>query len=82
MPLSAPFPPSDSEMNPPPQVDADDAQRMRQGATQLDPFARVASNATSHDQFSRHYGPQFINCDIRTFPLEVLGKFPVRLITG
>ena len=55
---------------------------MRQGATQLDPFARVASNATSHDQFSRHYGPQFINCDIRTFPLEVLGKFPVRLITG
>jgi len=59
------------------EVDAGDAQRMRAGRAQLDPFARVATNRLDVDPFSRHYDAQFLNCDIRTFPMEVLGKFPV-----
>jgi mRNA (2'-O-methyladenosine-N6-)-methyltransferase len=53
------------------EVDADDAMRMRQGSAQLDPFAREATNSAG-DNFSRHYAPQFICCDIRTFPMQVL----------
>ena len=29
------------------------------------------------DAFVRHYESQFINCDIRTFPMQTLGKFTV-----
>ena len=59
------------------EVDAGDAERMRDGGAQLDPFARTATNRLGHDPFARHYESQFINCDIRTFPMPVLGKFPV-----
>jgi mRNA (2'-O-methyladenosine-N6-)-methyltransferase len=60
------------------EVDHTDAQRMRQGSAQLDPFARTATNRVDDDPFSRHYESQFVNCDIRTFPMQTLGKFPVR----
>ena len=50
---------------------------MRDGQGPLDPFARLASNRPNSNMFSRHYESQFINCDIRNFPMEVLGKFPV-----
>uniref|UniRef100_A0A7S4B4V4 Uncharacterized protein n=1 Tax=Chrysotila carterae TaxID=13221 RepID=A0A7S4B4V4_CHRCT len=59
------------------EVDAADAQRMREGRAQLDPFARTATNRIDTDPFSQHYDAQFVNCDIRTFPMQVLGKFPV-----
>ena len=59
------------------EVDAEDTMRMRDGTGPLDPFARTAANNTGIDAFSRHYESQFINCDIRTFPMEVLGKYPV-----
>ena len=61
------------------EVDADDAARMRQGVAgdTLDPFARTAANQLGSDAFTRHYESQFVNCDIRTFPMQVLGKFPV-----
>ena len=60
----------------PPQVDVDDAEKMRDGGAQLDPFGRAATNALENELFSRHYESQFVNCDIRTFPMPVLGKFP------
>ena len=50
---------------------------MRDGQGPLDPFARLASNRPNSNMFSRHYESQFINCDIRNFPMEVLGKYPV-----
>jgi len=59
------------------EVDAGDAQQMRAGRVQLDPFARVATNRLDDDPFYSHYDAQFLNCDIRTFPMQVLGKFPV-----
>ena len=59
------------------EVDADDAQRMRAGGAALDPFGREATNSLATDPFARHYASQFVNCDIRTFPMQVLGKFPV-----
>lgn len=59
------------------EVDASDAARMREGSSALDPFGRNATNRTTNDAFARHYESQFINCDIRTFPMEVLGKFTV-----
>ena len=57
------------------EVDAADAERMRQGADAdaLDPFARTATNKLGVDPFARHYESQFVNCDIRTFPMQVLG---------
>ena len=57
------------------EVDAQDAEKMSGG--QLDPFGREATNRMANDPFSRHYESQFVNCDIRTFPMQVLGKFPV-----
>lgn len=61
------------------EVDLDDAERMRAGVNEaaLDPFARTSTNRLGSDPFARHYESQFINCDIRTFPMPVLGKFPV-----
>jgi len=61
------------------EVDASDAERMRDGVQEdaLDPFARVSTNRLGADPFARHYESQFVNCDIRTFPMQVLGKFPV-----
>ncbi len=59
------------------EVDPRDREKMQQGAAQLDPFARTATNQLGKDTFSRHYESQFINCDIRTFPMQVLGKFAV-----
>ena len=58
-------------------MDVDDAEKMRDGGAQLDPFGRAATNALENELFSRHYESQFVNCDIRTFPMPVLGKFPV-----
>mgnify|MGYP001985702763 CR=1 FL=1 len=46
-------------------------------ASSLDPFSRTAANKLDDDKFKRHYESQFVNCDIRNFPMEVLGKFPV-----
>ena len=59
------------------EVDAEDANRMREGQGPLDPFSRQAANRPDSNIFSRHYETQFVNCDIRNFPMEVLGKFPV-----
>jgi len=61
------------------EVDAGDAERMRDGGASLDPFARTAINQRTggDDPFAQHYESQFVNCDIRTFPMPVLGKFPV-----
>ena len=62
------------------EVDAVDKERMREGIedpSELDPFARTSSNRLGYDPFARHYESQFVNCDIRTFPMQVLGKFPV-----
>ena len=61
------------------EVDAGDAERMRDGAVQLDPHARTAINRKTggDDPFAMHYESQFVNCDIRTFPMACLGKFAV-----
>ena len=57
------------------EVDPRDAQKMRDGDGALDPHARTATNQLG--DYSRHYESQFINCDIRTFPMPTLGKFTV-----
>ena len=59
------------------EVDAEDASRMREGQGRLDPFSRQAANRLDSNIFDRHYESQFVNCDIRNFPMEVLGKYPV-----
>mgnify|MGYP001174365600 CR=1 FL=1 len=59
------------------EVDAEDANRMREGQGPLDPFSRQAANRPDSNIFTRHYESQFVNCDIRNFPMEVLGKYPV-----
>ena len=61
------------------EVDPMDAAKMRVcgDASSLDPFSRTAANKLDDDKFKRHYESQFVNCDIRTFPMAVLGKFPV-----
>ncbi len=61
------------------EVDAGDAERMRDGGVQLDPHARTAINQKTggDDPFAQHYESQLINCDIRTFPMPCLGKFPI-----
>ena len=50
--------------------------RMREGQGPLDPFSRVASNRPDANIFSRHYETQFVNCDIRNFPMEVPRQQP------
>ncbi len=50
------------------EVDEYDAMRL----TELD-----AANQRRVNLYARHYQSQFINCDIRTFPMKTLGKFPV-----
>ena len=41
------------------------------------PNPNQAANRLDSNIFDRHYESQFVNCDIRNFPMEVLGKYPV-----
>ena len=43
----------------------------------LDPFARTSTNRLGSDPFERHYESQFVNCDIRTFPMQVRPLHPL-----